>query len=48
VGYHLRRAIMEIGDFVKGKPESDGEYCFTNSKMTRGVVVSIDSDMITV
>ena len=28
---------MQLGDFVKGKPESDGQYGCTNSKMTRGV-----------
>jgi hypothetical protein len=35
---------MEIGDFVKGKPESDSEYSFTTSRMTRGVIVGIESD----
>jgi hypothetical protein len=39
---------MEVGDFVKGKPESDGKYAFTNSKMTRGVVVEVNDNMITV
>ena len=35
---------MEVGDFVKGKPESDSEYSFTTSRMTRGVIVGIESD----
>jgi hypothetical protein len=39
---------MELGDFVKGKPESDEHYSTTNSKMTRGVVTSINENSITV
>jgi len=39
---------IKIGDFVKGKPESDSKYTNTNSAMTRGVVVKTDSDTITV
>jgi hypothetical protein len=39
---------MELGDFVKGKPESDEHYGTTNSKMTRGVVTSINENSITV
>jgi hypothetical protein len=39
---------MELGDFVKGKPESDQEYGITTSRMTRGVVTKIESNTITV
>lgn len=33
---------MEIGDFVKGKPNNG--YGFTNEDMTRGVVTKVLSD----
>jgi len=35
---------MQVGDFVKGKPESDAEYSNTNSAMTRGVIVDVLGD----
>ena len=38
---------MKVGDFVKGKPESD-RYAYTNSKMTRGVIVGIEGERIKV
>ena len=39
---------MEIGDFVKGKPEANERYGITTEKMTRGVVAKIDGEQITV
>ena len=39
---------MEIGDFVKGKPEANERYGITTEKMTRGVVTKIDGEQITV
>jgi len=39
---------VELGDFVKGKPESDEHYEFTNSKMTRGVVTGINDTATTI
>ena len=39
---------MEVGDIVKGKPESDAVYSRANSKMTRGVVIKIDGNKILV
>jgi hypothetical protein len=39
---------MEIGDFVKGKPESDAEYAYTTSRMTRGVIVGFEGEKIKV
>jgi hypothetical protein len=39
---------MEVGDFVRGRLESDAEYSVTNSKMTRGIVTDINDDFISV
>jgi hypothetical protein len=39
---------MEVGDFVKGKPESDKVYSITTSQMTRGLVTEVNGDMIKV
>jgi hypothetical protein len=39
---------MKVGDFVKGKPESDSEYKVANSTMIRGVVVGFDEGSIIV
>ena len=35
--------MFEIGDLVRGTKESDGHYAITNSAMTKGIVVDIDS-----
>ena len=35
--------MFEIGDLVRGTKESDGQYTITNSAMTKGIVVDIDS-----
>ncbi|MHB8065800.1 MAG: pentapeptide repeat-containing protein, partial [Ruminiclostridium sp.] len=35
---------MEIGDFVKGKPEASERYSITTEKMTKGVVTQIMGD----
>jgi hypothetical protein len=40
--------VMEVGDFVTGKPESDVVYHWTNSKMKRGIVVSVGEETIDV
>ena len=39
---------MQVGDFVKGKPESNKPYGITTEKMTRGVVVKVDGERIMV
>jgi hypothetical protein len=44
----LKEENMEIGDFVKGKPESDAEYAYTTSRMTRGVIVGFEGERIKV
>lgn len=39
---------MKTGDIVKGLPSSDNEYCITDSRMTKGIVVGVDGECIKV
>lgn len=39
---------FKVGDIVKGNPESGRRYSVTNSNMTRGKVVSVTGDFITI
>ncbi len=39
---------FEVGDLVKGLPESNGLYDITNDNMTKAVVKSVDGEMIVV
>ena len=39
---------FKVGDIVKGKTESYGEYIITTSDMTRGKVICVNGDIITI
>ena len=39
---------FKVGDIVKGKPESYGKYTITTSDMTRGKIVCVSDDIITI
>ena len=39
---------FEVGDIVKGLPESNKMYCITNEDMTKGVVKKVNGNEITV
>ena len=43
-----QEAKMKVGDFIKGKPESDRRYRTINSSMTRGVILWVGDNAITV
>ena len=39
---------FKVGDIVKGKPENYGEYTITTSDMTRGKIVCVSDNIITI
>ena len=38
--------MFEVGDIVRGTKESDKHYGITNSRMTKGIVRSVDGESI--